>query len=274
MSAVATAVSESLGYGWLQQTEPLGNRPGWQRKNPEVKEYNAERTTSFFHLDSSAVRGMMGPVGSGKSTGCCAEIMARAVTQPVDSTGKRRSRWVVIRNTYRELSDTTLQTWLDWFPEEETGNFNRGEMTHEIRLKLADDTELELDVMFRALDRPADVKKLLSLEVTGAWVNEAREIPKAIIDMLQLRVGRFPSYRDPAFAGVANLMDENGQFPENLTPQDVVNAGGYWSGVIMDTNPRMRITGGIGSLNSSGRPPGSYSASHQAAGHTLRTCAI
>ena len=230
-------VAEDLGYGWLQQTMPLGIRPGWQRKNPNVTVYKAERTCSFFHLDSSAVRGMMGPVGSGKSTGCCADIMARAVTQPVDSTGKRRSRWSVIRNTYRELSDTTLQTWLDWFPEETCGRFNRGEMTHEVRLHLADDTEVELDVMFRALDRPVDVKKLLSLELTAAWVNEAREIPKAIIDMLQTRIGRFPSYRDPAFAGARSLLLEDGTWPPNMKPLDVVKAGGYWSGLIMDTNP-------------------------------------
>lgn len=212
---MAAHVNEALGYGWLQQTQPLGDRPGWQQKNPSVTDYIAERTTSFFHLDSSPVRALLGPLGSGKSTACCIEIMARAVTQPIDSTGKRRSRWVVIRNTYRELSDTTLRTWLDWFPEETCGRFNHSEMTHEVRLRLADDTEVELDVMFRALDRPADVKKLLSLEVTAAWINEAREIPKAIIDMLQLRIGRFPSYRDEVIKA----------------------AGGYWSGLILDTNP-------------------------------------
>lgn len=215
MSLANSAIEHDLNYGWLQQTMPLGERPAWQRKNPEVTTYNAEYTATLFHLDSSPVRGMMGPIGSGKSTACCAEIMARAVTQPVDSTGKRRLRVAVIRNTYRELSDTTLQTWLDWFPEETCGRFNRGEMTHEVRLRLADDTELELDVLFRALDRPKDVKKLLSLELTFAWVNEAREIPKAIIDMLPDRCGRFPSYRDPIIRA----------------------AGGYWSGIIMDTNP-------------------------------------
>lgn len=168
---VAAVAEADLSYGWLESTRPLGHRPGWQKKRPEVIEYSAERTPSFFHLDSSAVRGLMGPLGSGKSTACCIEIMARAVAQPVDSTGRRRSRWAVIRNTYRELQDTTIQTWLDWFPEEQCGNFNRGDMTHEIRLQLADGTQLELDVMFRALDRPKDVKKLLSLELTAAFVN-------------------------------------------------------------------------------------------------------
>ena len=233
------AVAEDLGYGWLQQTEALGDRPAWHRKNPLVTKYQAERTTSFFHLDTSPVRGMMGPVGSGKSTGCCADIMAHSVTQPVDSTGRRRSRWAVIRNTYRELSDTTVQTWLDWFPEEVCGNFNKGEMTHEVRLRLPDDTEMELDVMFRALDKPRDVKKLLSLELTAAWVNEAREIPKAIIDMLQLRIGRFPSYRDarfqPAAAAFEKLRAVNPDI--QIHDLDMVELGGYWSGLIMDTNP-------------------------------------
>lgn len=36
----------------------------------------------------------------------------------------------------------------------------------------------------------------LSLELTGAWVNEAREIPWAVIKALQGRVGRFPAVTD------------------------------------------------------------------------------
>ena len=69
--------------------------------------------------------------------------------------------------------------------------------------------DVEIEVLFRALDRPQDVKKLLSLELTGAWVNEAKEIPKGIIDTLGDRVGRYPA---------------------------VKNGGCTWSGVIMDTN--------------------------------------
>ena len=56
--------------------------------------------------------------------------------------------------------------------------------------------DLDLEVIFLALDRPEDVKKLLSLELTGIWVNEAREIPKSIIDACTMRVGRFPSMKD------------------------------------------------------------------------------
>src|SRR5688572_19054430 len=94
-------------------SRPLGYRPDWQKKNPKIQIYKAGRTASFFHVSDLPVRGLLGPLGSGKSTGCCAEIMSRAVRQPLDSTGARRSRWCVIRNTYRELADTTIQSWLD-----------------------------------------------------------------------------------------------------------------------------------------------------------------
>lgn len=173
--------------------------------------YKAPPTLARFHKSDAFYRGVMGPIGSGKSTGCSWEVFRRAQEQePSQGSKKRRSRWAVIRNTYRELQDTTVRTWLDWFPEEATGQFRPGDMAHEIRLELEDGTLVECDVLFRALDRPQDVKKLLSLELTGAWVNEAREVPRTVVDMLGGRVGRFPSAR---------------------------GGGPTWSGVIMDTNP-------------------------------------
>ena len=57
---------------------------------------------------------------------------------------------------------------------------------------LQDGTSVHAEFLFRALDKPQDIKKLLSLEVTGGWLNEAREIPKPIMDMLIGRLGRYP----------------------------------------------------------------------------------
>jgi hypothetical protein len=170
--------------------------------------YNASRTLGHFHASDAFVRGLMGPIGSGKSVGCCSEIMRRSCEQRAFE-GKRKSRWAVIRNTYRELIDTTCNTFFDWFPKD-AGTWRQADMQWNFTQRLADGTVIELEVLFRALDRPDDVKKLLSLELTGAWVNEAREIPKPVLDMLQGRVGRYPSMRD---------------------------GGAGWFGVIMDTNP-------------------------------------
>lgn len=173
--------------------------------------YNAERTPARFHRSNAFYRCMRGPVRSGKSTAMCAEIMMRACRQAPDPLdGIRRTKWGVVRNTYRELEDTTLATWLMWYPEAIFGKFNYGTMTHHIRVN-----DIECDVMFRALDRAEDVKKLLSLELTGGWVNEAREVPRAIIDVLGDRVEQYPPRRP---------LDDGGEY------------GCTWGGVFLDTN--------------------------------------
>lgn len=170
---------------------------------PEIS-YTASQTLSKFHLSEAFVRGIRGPVGSGKSTGCSWEIMRRAREQKPGPDGKRRTRWAIIRNTYRELEDTTLKTWLDWFSEDVFGPFNRQRMVHHIKTG-----DIDSEVLFRALDRPDDIKKLLSLELTGGWVNEAREVPKGVIDALTDRVGRYPSQRQGGCTWRGILMDTN-----------------------------------------------------------------
>ena len=162
-------------------------------------------TLKNFLNDDNFFRGVRGPVGSGKSVACCIEIFRRALQQKPNHEGKRKSRWAVIRNTNPQLKTTTIKTWLDWFPENEWGAFRWSiPYTHYIQVG-----DIDLEVIFLALDRPEDVKKLLSLELTGVWVNEARELPKSIIDACTMRVGRYPSMRD---------------------------GGATWYGVIADTN--------------------------------------
>ena len=173
-------------------------------KSPEVYKF----------LQSDAfVQGLCGPVGSGKSYACCAKIMMKAVQQkpsPID--GIRYSRWAIVRNSYPMLKTTTIKTWLDLFPESTFGPMLwTPPITHHIRLPSRGDAAgIDMEVIFLALDQPKDVRKLLSLELTGAWVNEARELPKAVIDGLTHRVGRYPTVRD---------------------------GGATWHGVFMDTNP-------------------------------------
>jgi len=154
---------------------------------------------SFLKADDF-FRGIRGPVGSGKSVACCVEVFKRAIQQEKGKDGIRKSRWAVIRNTNPQLKTTTIKTWLDWFPENTFGNF-AWSVPYTHRIKVAD---IDLEVIFLALDRPEDVKKLLSLELTGVWVNEARELPKSIIDACTMRVGRYPSMRDggPSWYGV------------------------------------------------------------------------
>ena len=167
-----------------------------------------------FMKDDTFFRGIRGPVGSGKSVACCIEVFRRALGQEKSADGIRKSRWAIIRNTNPQLRTTTIKTWLDWFPENEWGKFNWSvPYTH--RIKKGD---IDLEVIFLALDRPEDVKKLLSLEVTGIWINEARELGKSIIDACTMRVGRFPSMRDggPTWTGV--IADTNAPEEDHWWP--------------------------------------------------------
>ena len=84
----------------------------------QIRHYYAEPTIAGFHADNSFVRGVRGPIGSGKSVGCCMEILARAAAQQPNSAGVRKSRWAVVRNTYGELRSTTIKTWQDWVSED------------------------------------------------------------------------------------------------------------------------------------------------------------
>ena len=167
-----------------------------------------------FMKDESFFRALRGPVGSGKSVCCCVELFRRALQQEKDSNGVRRSRWAVIRNTNPQLKTTTIKTWLDWFPEQEWGKFQWSvPYTHHIQRQ-----DLDLEVIFLALDRPEDVKKLLSLELTGIWINEAREINKNIIDACSMRVGRFPSMKDGGCTWTGVIADTNAPEEDHWWP--------------------------------------------------------
>lgn len=169
-------------------------------------DYVATFTAGKFHASKAFVRGIMGPVGSGKSVACCWEIWDKAQNQAPGPDGLRRTRWVVVRNTLPQLETTTIKTWVDWFPPEVFGRMTaKPPYTHYISYN-----DVRMEVIFIALDKPEDVKKLLSLECTGIWFNEAREIQKEILDAGTGRVGRYPAKKD---------------------------GGCTWFGIIMDTNP-------------------------------------
>jgi hypothetical protein len=165
-------------------------------------------TVRDFVYDNHFVIGLMGPFGSGKSSGLVQKLMRHATEQEPAiggvHKGKRCSRWGVIRNTNKELEDTTINTFQQWLP---FGDFEWNSTKKNLTI---DTDEVHIEIMFRALDREDQLKDLLSLELTGAVINEAREIHKSIFEGVQGRVGRYPRVQD---------------------------GGCKWFGVMMDTNP-------------------------------------
>ena len=177
-------------------------------------------------------RGIRGPVGSGKTVGACAEILRRGLMQAPDSNGIRKTRWAGVRNTGPQLKSTTIKTWLDWFPEEVWGPFRWGvPYTHHIKV-----ADLDMEIIFLAMDDDSDIRKLLGGEFTGIWGNEMRELPKSIVDAMTMRVGRYPSMRDggPSWYGVIGdtnapeddhwwpIMSGEAPLPEYITEQEAL----------------------------------------------------
>lgn len=134
---------------------------------------------------------IVGPVGSGKTTGIFFKLCYMAKLQAPGPDGIRRTRAVVVRNTGNQLTDTTLSSWNYWFKHGQAGTWEETKKKFTLRF---DDVECE--VLFRPLDRPEDVARVLSLEVTFAIIDEFVEIPRAIVDALSARCGRYPSAVD------------------------------------------------------------------------------
>lgn len=173
--------------------------------------YIPNPTGEKFHVDDTFVKLIQGPYGSGKSTICLHDIVRRACAMPYWHNGRRRLRCAIVRNTRGELESTTLQTWLQWFGE--LGVLNKKHQPRIVYEHHFNDGHgiVELELWFLALDKPQDLAKVKSLEVTMVYLNESMEIPGGAISHFKGRLnGRYPSKefcREP-----------------------------YWSGIVCDTN--------------------------------------
>ena len=140
---------------------------------------------------------IVGPFGSAKTTGMFFKLAYMASLQAKSPDGTRYSHAVVVRNTFPQLRDNTLVSWNYWFQDGVAGDWKASES--KFILKFSD---VECEVLFRALDTPADVARVLGLEITFALLDEFREIPKAIVEGLSGRLGR---YKPPGDVGCTNF---------------------------------------------------------------------
>lgn len=172
-------------------------------------DYEPPPTIQLFMFDGEhRIRVLVGPLGSGKTMGCIMELLKRACCQMPDSRGVRYTRFALIRNTLQQLRQTVLADTLQYLGP--CAHYYVTDSTLQIRLHLPDKTSVHSDWMLLPLDSKEDVRRLLSLQLTGAWINEIREVPIDIIRPLLGRCGRYPSK---------------------------ALGGATWRGIIADTNP-------------------------------------
>lgn len=174
-----------------------------------MTKFYASRTMSAFMTSKGYVRVLAGPIGGGKSVCCAHTLMDWACQQKPNAKGVRKTRFLVVRNTADQLRSTTKKTIDDWFPPGVYGEYKATEKTYYYRLRLDDDTLVETEWMLIALDTPDDVRKALSLEATGLWGNECRELHPDVVDGLLMRVNRYPSMKDGGASRAGAIFDTN-----------------------------------------------------------------
>lgn len=146
-----------------------------------------------MYASRGPVSAIMGPIGSGKTGTCLMRLVAQAQEQRPWTDGVRRTKWAVIRDTYRNLEQTTLPSWSSWVPRS-VGEFSAGPpATHALRFGLADGTIAELIVEFIALGEQRVEDVMRGWEGTGAYINEADRLSPDVLTFLRGRVGRYPS---------------------------------------------------------------------------------
>jgi len=148
--------------------------------------YSPLPTLEMFHKSNAPIRCIVGPVGSGKTSAATMEVFYYLPFHLYNKYRIKKTRWVILRNTYRELADTTQKTVFEWMP---SGTFKAGDQCYTV---VHPDYGIEIEALFRSCDRPEDIKKFKSLEITGYWIDESIEVAEDIKLMLKNRIGRFP----------------------------------------------------------------------------------
>jgi hypothetical protein len=175
-----------------------------------------------FAISQAFVQVLVGPLGSAKTTDACLKAIRCINDQPPDKNGVRRSRGLVIRNTTVDLKATTIKDWRS-VVDDELGEFKMdAPITHKLRWRHADrKTRIEAEVLFVGFDVIQDVRKLRGYQLTWLWADEAKELPKEVIDMALGRLGRYPAQADvpggyPTFAMLTSNRPVGGEWLDEI----------------------------------------------------------
>lgn len=166
-------------------------------------------TVGRFMRSNAFGRLIAGPVGSGKTTGCVIECLRRAILQAPGDDGLRYTRFAIVRQTLKQLKDTVLKDCRAWLGR--IGEYKVSDNTFILEFD-----RVRSEWLFIPLEDQDDQGRLLSMQLTGAWMSEAIEMDLGIMAPLTGRIGRYPSgaLGQPTWAGI--IADTN--MPTELTP--------------------------------------------------------
>jgi predicted phage terminase large subunit-like protein len=165
------------------------------------------KVLAAFRASDAFARCLIGPMYAGRRTACIYDIVLRSICHPF----QHYWRWAVIRATLDELETYTLPAWLKRIPPHH-GKFEPkapiprhllgfGAGQHEVG---------RLEVLFLGLDQAAHRRRLNTMELSGAWLDGARDLPEAVFEDALAQVGQYPTQ---------------------------LEGGCHWSGVMLSSRP-------------------------------------
>lgn len=194
----------------------MARKPQRDRPAPEPLVFEPDGyILSQFLMSNGEFDAIQGPIGSGKTDTASMRMFRHCTEQPKQADGIRRSRWAVVRQTFPELKTTTIKSFCELFPEGDEADGGFGHMTWSppftYNLKHGD---VEAEIIFLALDKDEDVKKLRSLQLTGIYFNELQYIPLLMVTEGLSRTGRYPPVKQGGCTWSGGIADLNA--PEAL----------------------------------------------------------
>lgn len=164
--------------------------------------YEAPPTLARFMDSGAFARFAIGPVGSGKTTAMIFELLKHAATQSPGPDGYRRTRWAIVRQTLSQLKMTVLLDILAWLRP--IADYKVSESLVTIRFN-----DVISEWYLIPLEDEEDQKRLLSMQLTGAWLSEAIEMSPDLVDAIAGRCGRFPSAAEGGASWFGLIGDTN-----------------------------------------------------------------
>jgi hypothetical protein len=175
---------------------------------PELN-FAAPPTCANFCLSEAYGRLIAGPVGSGKTTTAVIELLRRSINQSKAADGYRYTRHAIVRQTLKQLKDTVLKDCQNWL-----GGLGQWKVSEGVFHVEFDDVRSEW--VFIPLENAEDQARLLSMQLTGAWLSEAIEMDLDVLGPLSGRLGRYPSGAQGVPTWHGWIADTN--FPTEMTP--------------------------------------------------------
>jgi hypothetical protein len=148
---------------------------------------------------------IMGPGGSGKTVASAMKgVLFSLSRMPIGLDGVIRAKGTVVRDNYRSLYRTTLQSWFNIFPPSaEYGVFSGGQdrpAKHDLKISVVRFHDgqnrvvpVRLTVEFFAIGDLNYELLFKSYETSWAWATEADGLDPNAIPFFFSRTGRFPS---------------------------------------------------------------------------------